>query len=692
MVEILKQKIAQLEENSDQTLLKMVETLSVDPNINWEEILNEERCIPSWEKIKKWPKYHIIKRYSTPGRYKHGMTSAAYTKGRHQRAIIKYTEEKARSAIPDANDEEVATECLESVLNRWSTPDPAALTVVQRVVHTVVRCTRHSIAQAGDTAISELMQQFDEQLIIRRPDTPSQATECPVHTIPHELIHSVPSEVLLGMIDLKKSYVHLQTESARIEPDRLRAEADCKRAEADRLRAETSLYLAKNSSVTSFNKKRKAPDDDGDQWLRREVAHPWNNLMSLSNMVLAAEPPGDNNNLTTKQTLTMVYDRVIEHNILHRVRLLQHKQIGETYTVVYVRPDWIVGATEFAAAFWRNAGAPRAIAVDNHEEEKQIEEVINPPTQGPVAHKGPRMKVAVCKLPKGAHDLAAAVLPRDDEDVRLLSPEQRQQAVRWLDEDFVRIADVGEKWSVLWPPRPRSALTAGVIPTFIDVERDPIVSQLRHWLLERLAQVEPSTLRPAPVYPAVQPNPPDLRPPEQAPLEMQGLEDHNVWKELVAAGLQCCLWSYYVTAYNRWNPQTHPIPSSAREPCPERLRQWRRLTQLGNGDPKEAVGGGDLLTYRQICDCLGWQGLGHEAGNIQALTTALVRHRQSGKPVTAWLTVCSGNTPNLWKWRDCLYEMRMAAVFVERLRIVGCDNLKFLAGDVRSSMTGCNDR
>ena len=687
----LRNRIQDLENEIGITLEGIVTRLKDDPSIEWVSIIENEKQKESWCKIQTRPKYYIIRSLCTFGKFKPGGDRVSTeARGHHQRAIIAHTEEKARAAHANADDEEVATECLESVLHRWSTPDPAALTVVQRVVHIVVRHARHTNSGGTTEDTTELMQQFDQQLIIRRPDplpTTASEKERPIHDITQEFMRSVPTDVLMGVINLKKSYLELQLRQTELEPERLRAETE-------RLRAEKDLYFAKNGG---YDRKRKAsvtPADDGDRWIRREIERPWNNQQSLSAMVLSATPSASI--ATTEETLAMVCNRVVKLDIPHRLRLLHNKKSGKTYKLVYVKPDWTAEVSEFVAAFWGEIRQPPATlaipaapdgSTHTVEESEQLNRVVVKSNKE--LNKGKKL---VGKLPKGAIDLVAAVLPHDDDDVRMLSPEQRQQAVCWLDDDFVRTADVGEKWSVLWPPRPRAALTAGIIPTFIDVERDPIVPQLRHWLLERHAH-DSSTLAPAPVYPAVQPNPPDLRPPEPVPLEMQGLEDHNVWKELVAAGLQCCLWSYYVNAYTRWDPQTHPIPSSAREPCPERLRQWRRLTRLNNDCSQEATGGGDLLTYRQICDCLGWQGLGHEAGNIQALTTALVRHRHAGTPVTAWLTVRSGGAPNLWKWRVCLYEMRVAAVFVERLRIVGCDNLKYLAGDVRSSSSsGCSNK
>jgi len=74
MIANLKAKIRSLEENKDQTLLKMVELLSSDPDIQWLDILDEQRRKKSWEKIKKRPKYFIIKHLSEQ-EYKHGRVS-----------------------------------------------------------------------------------------------------------------------------------------------------------------------------------------------------------------------------------------------------------------------------------------------------------------------------------------------------------------------------------------------------------------------------------------------------------------------------------------------------------------------------------------------------------------------------------------------------------------------------------------
>ncbi len=70
-------------------------------------------------------------------------------------------------------------------------------------------------------------------------------------------------------------------------------------------------------------------------------------------------------------------------------------------------------------------------------------------------------------------------------------------------------------WSVLWPPRGKDT---NIIWTFIDVKQDPIILQLRSWLLN--AEEDPQKV-PPPIYPAVGVE--DHRPREKPPLPHLGV-------------------------------------------------------------------------------------------------------------------------------------------------------------------------
>lgn len=106
--------------------------------------------------------------------------------------------------------------------------------------------------------------------------------------------------------------------------------------------------------------------------------------------------------------------------------------------------------------------------------------------------------------------------------------------------------------------------------------------------------------------------------------------------------------------------------------CKPGLRQWRRLTAAN----------GDELTYRQIVDCLGWHGLENDAGVVQCLTDRLLRSvaEKATVPLDAWYVSRGG--VHWWRWPVCLAAMRLAAVYVGRLRLGGAD-LAFVVRDVR---------
>ena len=70
-----------------------------------------------------------------------------------------------------------------------------------------------------------------------------------------------------------------------------------------------------------------------------------------------------------------------------------------------------------------------------------------------------------------------------------------------------------EHWAVLWPARSNNR---EVIPTFIDVNKDPIVAQLTRWLRDTTGEAPP------PAYPAV--GVVDKRPEELLPPELRAMD------------------------------------------------------------------------------------------------------------------------------------------------------------------------
>ena len=145
--------------------------------------------------------------------------------------------------------------------------------------------------------------------------------------------------------------------------------------------------------------------------------------------------------------------------------------------------------------------------------------------------------------------------------------------------------------AVLWGRRPKRS---GVLPTHLDIGRDPIVPHLRAWLGACLAarraaaiEVVPNddddeglALPAAPTYPVV--DVPDPRPAEVVP-EMLWATGADVWDAFAVVGAR------YRGAYLAAAGVTI---HAAQAPADERLRQWRRLTASSH------------LSFGDIANCL----------------------------------------------------------------------------------------
>jgi hypothetical protein len=88
------------------------------------------------------------------------------------------------------------------------------------------------------------------------------------------------------------------------------------------------------------------------------------------------------------------------------------------------------------------------------------------------------------------------------------------------------------------------------------------------------------------------------------------------------------------------------------------------------------------LTCAQICDCLGWD-LKNDTLLLKTITEAFMTdpYRIGGvTPVEAWYGFTRDNVAT-WRLSLCLWEMRMAAVLVKRMRMANMD-LRFLSKDI----------
>lgn len=244
----------------------------------------------------------------------------------------------------------------------------------------------------------------------------------------------------------------------------------------------------------------------------------------------------------------------------------------------------------------------------------------------------------------GSKDLVSAVV----DPLSFASASDQAEAIERLDTLFV--GPTKPLWKVLWCERP---MAAGVIPTFIDVERDPIVAQLREWL------VDPDHRRAAPTYPAA--GVVDGRAPESVPPELDRLpEPLNIAEIFARCGLGGVFRSFQ-SNYER-GLRTASV-TAVHAPCHERIRQFRRIT---DAQPD--------VTFKQLTECLGWDvGMGMDSGVTKKITDHLLRHR-SVNPVAdtdAWCVSRGGVLR--WKWRVCLPEMRIACIYVQRIRSGGVD-------------------
>ena len=266
-----------------------------------------------------------------------------------------------------------------------------------------------------------------------------------------------------------------------------------------------------------------------------------------------------------------------------------------------------------------------------------------------------------------------------------VDPSRRAAALAALREHFVR-PTLGD-WAILWPEMPKR-VAAVALWTHLDVARDPVVGQLREWLG---AGAAPDA---APRYPNAAARLLDLRPAEPVPAALRwSLTDDVVWSALEHAGLAPVL-----TPYHRlFRQSADRIAPAAVQPSDERLRQWRRVTQDG------AIAD---LTFKALGDCLGWFAgqprtlVPQDAGLVHALTDALLRAPTGrGGDSTAggiadasrWYVKAGDRTPALWRWPVCLAAMRVAAVYVSRLKLAGA-NVDYLAKDVARLVSAHGDR
>ena len=217
-------------------------------------------------------------------------------------------------------------------------------------------------------------------------------------------------------------------------------------------------------------------------------------------------------------------------------------------------------------------------------------------------------------------------------------------AVKRLDNGFRRVTM--DEWAILWPPLlPSYPL---VLPTYIDVDNDPIVTQLRHWM-----KGPPDC--PAPRYPVdgyIGPARNIIQ------CNLEATTDY-VWDRLYNTPLQIVMLYQktkrgfiYTAANTRANGKMNPVENAVH---PERVRQFQRLL----------AGHAGSITYRQLTECMGW-GCRRDGNAVQMLLKKAM-HSSAGYLFSADGVMFKDGINSL------LGDVRIALRFLTRMRLGGAD-------------------
>ena len=255
-----------------------------------------------------------------------GVCTGAKARGAKQQAIVALAEERAAAAPPGLTDEQVADQSMVAVRQRWCTADPAGMTVLRTVVHTVTRRVRRGDSE-DDVGI---MESFEQQTITDVVATaPDDSFGWPPNLEQWMVQHP---NLLPQLIELRRCQIDAKVALTRIEAEteqkRLETEAPRTLAEAQRLKAEAGLVRAH----TAAEKRKRTPDDD----IEARSAVAWNGMHSLSAAVWAGRPAD------CVEDLRVVYTRLttaLPDGIRQRVRVLpQTRDVVVVYVVVRVLP------------------------------------------------------------------------------------------------------------------------------------------------------------------------------------------------------------------------------------------------------------------------------------------------------------------------------------------------------------------
>ena len=614
----LNEKIDWLVSDPRMTMHSMMDLLSKDEAINWEMIKTQEKTLPTWDTIASNWKYWVIRRYTKAGRFTNGgdRVSTQY-KGKKQQHIVEYVEQQIKATDQRTDTEALVERCISDVKQKWQTNTTEGCAVINRVVrHTVLRARGMVIDDANCTVTDNMFENLE--IIEVRQDVPQD-----IGGVPFAKLLALDSQVLGQLFEYQKHLLTCQSRNIEAEARKEEAIAQQKEfdTEAERLRERAKL-LEVQHRIDKVSRKRTANVIADDERLETQIAMPWNNMQSVTGPVWQARPSNYTGTLTEFLTMFKTWASPNLVNMHCRLRMVP-KHPGACVVVCDPAVDV---AKDIIPKYW---GGPSATT-------------LLPPVIAAPPHRKPR------SLPDGVFDLAAVVLqPLGMREGTI----EYDNASEKLDLQFCR--PMATLWGILWPKRPNGKC----LPMRIDVQRDPIIEELREW-------VHTGFHEPAPSYPAM--HTVDVRPAEIVPPELTSTSP-DVWPLLQRAGLERACGKRLV-AYQR----SHGLPiPAAQQPHDERLRQFQRITSNTEEVP-----------YKMIAECLGWHGTLNDTLAVKCITEALMlQPNRSGGPVHLNVWYMKHGDHAYWRWRMVLQEMRIAAIFITRLRLGG-DNLDFLARDV----------
>ena len=633
-------------------IVNLVSVVQKEPVLcaGWERLRTKLSPTVLWESIKTNWLRDLVRAALPDGTFQTGGDrKSAQFRNAKQRAIVEFVETTARAADPDLDDDAVVAQCIDSVGQRWrASATGGGVAILHRVVRRVARRVRSGgddddvggplVDRAfDDLAIEEVtstavmgpskLHHMLMQHVLQTPSTNGNAA------LLSDLMRLASEELLLARAEEERKTKEAEVHHTELQVALAREERPLRQQEADN--ATRRLELDQVTERRPPSRTTKPTTDDDAACLLREARRKWHNMQCLSVAIWDHHrktlPPDVAPDPLLRDVFANVVTRAPALLQKYKLRLLG---ASEPYvTAVYCAADTDMPAV--TARFWaKDDGTPMA-----------------------ASSRGGRRTTVAAPPPPGVSDLLEAVVGAGLDDVA------RKSALQRLNTHFRR--PMAAEWAVLWP-RMTPAVATKALWTHIDVERDPIVPQLRQWIA--------TTDRDAcPAYPAV--GTVDLRPVEPIPSALRCLDvDAVVWPCVRRAGLERA----FAKHYGSFQQSAGAYVPAAGTPSDERLRQFRRLTSTATA-----------LTYKAIGECLGWFTTNAAGPRDTLLARQLVQAflqcaalRGDAGPIT---DVTRWYDNGQWTWELCLWEMRVATVLISRLRTSGTD-LRFLAQDVATSM------